>query len=269
LKSHIKHLVESTDGNVNQKTCVAREYLQARILQSFQENGVFTRWVFQGGTALRFLFSTPRFSEDLDFALVHVGKDAGFDRALRRVQSVFREEGYNIAVKSKLGKTVASAFIGFDGLLYELGLSRDRRKIFSVKVEVDTNPPAGATSETTLVRRHVTLNLYHHDKASLLSGKVHALLSRPWCKGRDLYDLAWYLADRSWPEPNLAFLNSALNQTGWKGAELSEGSWRTAVLEKLRGVDWAAARSDLLPFLERPQEVDLIHLEYFTRLLQL
>jgi predicted nucleotidyltransferase component of viral defense system len=269
MKSHLRHLVDGVHGNVNQKISIAREYLQARILQSFQEDGVFTRWAFQGGTALRFLFSIPRFSEDLDFALIHLGDDAGFERALRRTQSAFREEGYDIIVKSKSEKTVASSFIGFEGLLYELGLSPQRRKIFSVKVEVDTNPPAGATFETTLVRRHVTLNLHHYDKASLLSGKLHALLSRPWCKGRDLYDLAWYLADRTWPEPNLVFLNSALGQTGWKGAELSEGSWRPAVQGKLRGIDWAAARSDVLPFLERPQEVDLICLEHFARLLRL
>jgi len=268
MKSHLNHLMEGTDGNVNQKISIAREYLQARILQSFQEDGVFTRWAFQGGTALRFLFSIPRFSEDLDFALIHVGEDAGFERALRRTQSAFREEGYDVVVKSKSEKTVASAFIGFEGLLYELGLSLQRRKIFSVKVEVDTNPPAGATLETTLVRRHVTLNLHHYDRASLLSGKLHALLSRPWCKGRDLYDLAWYLADRTWPEPNLVLLNSALGQTGWKGPPLVAGSWRTAVLEKFGGVDWDAARSDVLPFLERPREVDLIRPEHFVRLLQ-
>jgi len=268
MKSHLKHLVDGTDGSVNQKISIAREYVQARILQSFQEDGVFARWAFQGGTALRFLFSIPRFSEDLDFALIRVGEDAGFERALRRAQSAFREEGYDISVKSKSEKTVASAFIGFGGLLYELGLSPQRRKIFSVKVEVDTNPPAGATFETTLVRRHVLLNLHHYDKASSLSGKLHALLSRPWCKGRDLYDLAWYLADRTWPEPNLALLNSALDQTGWKGPELVAGSWRKVVLEKLGGVDWAEARSDVLPFLERPGEVNLIRPEHFARLLQ-
>jgi predicted nucleotidyltransferase component of viral defense system len=268
MKSHLKNLVDGTDGSVNQRISIAREYLQARILQSFQEDGVFSRWAFQGGTALRFLFSIPRFSEDLDFALIRVGEDAGFERALRRTQSAFREEGYDTIVKSKTEKTVASAFVDFEGLLYELGLSPQRRQIFSVKVEVDTNPPASATFETTLVRRHVTLNLHHYDKASLLSGKLHALLSRPWCKGRDLYDLAWYLTDRTWPEPNLVLLNSALRQTGWKGPELGAGNWRTAVLEKLGGVDWAAARSDVLPFLERPREVELIRPEHFGPLLQ-
>ena len=63
----------------------------------------------------------------------------------------------------------------------------------------------------------MTLNLCHHDKPSLLAGKLHAVLSRKWTKGRDLYDLVWYLADRTWPAPNLALLNAALAQTGWKG----------------------------------------------------
>lgn len=268
MKDHLRHLVEGVRGDVNQKTCIAREYLQARILQSFQEDGVFARWAFQGGTALRFLFSLPRFSEDLDFALIHTGEDALLERAVKRVQNALQSEGYDIAIKGKSEKTVASLFIGFTGLLYELGLSTQRRQIFSVKVEVDTNPPAGARMYTTLIRRHVTLNLHHYDKASLLSGKIHALLSRQWCKGRDLYDLVWYLSDTTWPEPNLPLLNSALSQTGWEGPELAASNWRRALVEKLKSLDWDAARADVLPFLERPREVDLIRPEHFFRLLK-
>ncbi len=268
MKDHLRHLVENVDGDVNQKICAAREYLQARTLQSFQEDGVFTRWAFQGGTALRFLFSIPRFSEDLDFALIHAREDAHLERALRKVQSAFQAEGYDIAIKEKPEKTVASAFIGFPGLLYEMGLSQKKGQIFSIKVEVDTNPPAGATLDTTLVRRHVTLSLHHYDKASLLSGKLHALLSRSWCKGRDLYDLVWYLADRTWPEPNLTLLNSALAQTRWKGPELVQGTWKTAVSDRLKSLDWDTARADVLPFLERPREADLIRPEHLLRLLE-
>ena len=268
MKDHLRHLVEDVQGDVNQKICIVREYLQARTLQSLQEDGVFARWAFNGVTALRFLFSLPRFSEDLDFALVRAGEDALFERALKRVQGAFQAEGYDIAIKGKPEKTVASAFIGFTGLLYELGLSPQRPRIFSVKVEVDTNPPVGATTDTTLVRRHVILNLHHYDKASLLSGKLHALLSRPWCKGRDLFDLVWYLADRTWPQPNLPFLNSALSQTGWKGPELVAENWRKALVEKLQNLDWDAARADALPFLEQPGEADLIRPEHLFRLLQ-
>lgn len=59
------------------------------------------------------------------------------------------------------------------------------------------------------------LNLLHYDKSSLLAGKLHAVLTRKYTKGRDLYDLMWYLSDPTWPAPNLIQLNNALKQTGW------------------------------------------------------
>jgi len=40
-----------------------------------------------------------------------------------------------------------------------------------------------------MVRRHVLLQLHHHDRASLLAGKLHAVLQRPYTKGRDFFDL--------------------------------------------------------------------------------
>jgi hypothetical protein len=73
-----------------------------------------------------------------------------------------------------------------------LKLSPHHDEVLAVKIEVDTIPPRGAGLATSLIRRHVLLNLQHHDQASLLAGKLHAILQRPSLKGRDLYDLAWY-----------------------------------------------------------------------------
>ena len=55
----------------------AREYLQARTLLALQDNGAFSHWAFVGGTALRFLFQLPRYSEDLDFSFTSPGKGPG------------------------------------------------------------------------------------------------------------------------------------------------------------------------------------------------
>jgi hypothetical protein len=118
-------------------------------------------------------------------------------------------------------KIVHSAFVRFAGLLYELGLSGQRSEVLAVKIEVDTNPPAGAVLTTSVVRRHLTLQLQHHDRASMLAGKLHAVLQRPYLKGRDLYDLLWYLSDPNWPAPNLILLNNALQQTDWTGKPLT------------------------------------------------
>jgi len=267
VKDHLYKLVDSTNGYLL-KTCVAREYLQARILQSLQEDGAFMRWAFLGGTALRFLYSIPRYSEDLDFSTMEPGEDIGFRLAMQRIQTTFATEGYSLSVRVNEQKAVSSAFIRFSGLMYELALSPHPSHTLSIKIEVDTNPPAGATTETTLIRRHVTLNLHHHDKASLLAGKIHALLSRPWTKGRDLYDIIWYLADRSWPEPNLVLLNSALEQTGRSGTEITSENWRGILKDEVVCVDWGKVRADVLPFLERERDVDLLTLNNVSRLLE-
>jgi len=50
----------------------------------------------------------------------------------------------------------------------------------------------------------------HHDLPSLLAGKLHALITRAYPKGRDWYDLIWYRAVRPPIEPNLVLLQNAL-----------------------------------------------------------
>ena len=117
------------------------------------------------------------------------------------------------------------------------------------------------------MRRHVTLNLCHHDRASLFAGKLHAVLNRPWTKGRDLYDLVWYLADRTWPAPNLSLLNAALAQTGWKGAVMTTANWRGELRRRMKKLDWDRARADVRPFLERERDIDLLTKETLAGLL--
>jgi len=77
MKEYIKQHIENIQ-DMNLARCLVREYLQARILEFLQENGAFTNWVFVGGTALRFLYSMPRFSEDLDFSLLRRGEEDRF-----------------------------------------------------------------------------------------------------------------------------------------------------------------------------------------------
>jgi hypothetical protein len=76
------------------------------------------------------------------------------------------------------------------------------------------------------VRKCEVLHLLHHDRASLFAGKQHAILQRPFIKGRDLLD-------------------SALRQTGWQGGELTGEYWRGILRQKQENVDWTAARADV------------------------
>lgn len=267
MKEYLFDLVRSAPSPLQARNDV-REYLQARILGVLQRQGAMISLAFHGGTALRFLYATARYSEDLDFSLE--GKESGYDfRAyLVAMQREFSLEGYEVQLKVNDKKTVHNAFIRFPGLYYELGLSPHSRETFSVKVEVDTHPPAGAVLTTTVVRRHVVLYLQHHDKASLLAGKLHAILQRPYLKGRDLYDLLWYLSDPDWPAPNLVYLNNALRQTGWQGRQLTERNWRKAVRERLQPVSWDEAVEDVSPFLGPGADAGLLTKSNIMRLLK-
>ena len=267
MKESIKRMLDGI-GDPIRGRLLAREYLQARLLQSLQDHGVFSTWVFQGGTALRFLYSIPRFSEDLDFALLDPRVEDDFRRHMTRVKGVFDAEGYDVDIRVKDEKTVRSAWVGFSGVLFEVGLSPHRSEVLWIKVEVDSNPPFGAQSTSTIVRRHVTLNLRHHDKASLLAGKLHAVLTRRYTKGRDIYDLVWYLSDRSWPEPNFEFLNNALQQTGWTGVTISAENWRQIVAQQARTWRWKQVVADVEPFLERREDTALLTEENLSSLLQ-
>ena len=266
MKDYLVTLVRDSRNQIAARNQV-REYLQARILGSLQRSGAMIPLAFHGGTALRFLYSLPRSSEDLDFALERPSELYELQAYLSNIQRQFEAEGYRLRIQASDRKTVHTAFVRFPGLLYELELSGQPEEALAIRLEVDSQPPEGSVLTTSVVRRHVTLRLQHHDRASLLAGKLHAILQRPFEKGRDVYDLLWYLSDPAWPEPNLILLNNALVQTGWSGATITDSNWRSTLEERLQGTKFEALRQDVLPFLEDPKEIDLLTWEDLSRVL--
>ena len=267
MKDFLRQLLNPVENQILARQ-VMREYLQALLLQSLQDRGAFSTWLFQGGTALRFLYSAPRFSEDLDFALIKPGVEDNFQENLDNAKKSFLAANYNVSLKLKAMKTVKSAFVRFRGLFYEFGPSPLESETVSIKVDVDTNPPLGAGTDSTVVRRHIALNLRHYDKSSLLAGKLHAVMTRSYVKGRDVYDLIWYLSDRSWPPPNIEFLQNALRQTNWTGPEVTAQNWRSLVCRRIDEFNWDRVLEDVQPFLERPDDIALVTKENALRLLR-
>jgi len=253
MKDFLLALVGDSADTVKSRN-ISREYLQVRILHGLQKAGAFLPLAFHGGTALRFLYGLRRFSEDLDFSLENPSSNYDFQYYLKKLKEIFISEGYQLEIRSKFDKTVQSAFFRFQGLPYELGLSPYKNENLSIKIEVDTNPPAGAVLANTIVRKYFFLNLHHHDRASLLAGKIHAFLSRKFTKGRDLYDLLWYLSDPNWPDPNFELLKNALIQTGWKKDIPDERNWRAILIKEISSLDWKKVGSDVKPFLEEKDE---------------
>jgi hypothetical protein len=267
MKDILARIVEESASPLKARNLM-REYLQARVLAILQREGAMVPLAFHGGTALRFLYALPRHSEDLDFALERDRELYDLERYTKAIEAEFHREGYDLDLKRSDERTVHNRWVRFIGLLFEMGLSGQKGEIFSLKIEVDTNPPEGAGLEISLVRRQVMLQLQHHDRASLLAGKIHAILQRPYTKGRDLYDLLWYLSDPAWPEPNLTLLNNALSQTNWSGPSLTKHNWQKVLRERIQGLAWEIAKDDVAPFLERAAELELFTRENLLRVLE-
>ena len=248
MKAYLRELIALAQTKLLAVHLV-REYLQARILQSLQRAGAMQTLAFHGGTSLRFLYDIPRYSEDLDFALELHPQTYDFRAYLQQIRRDFSAEAYTVDIKLNEKQVVHKAFVRFRGLLHELDLSGHADEVLAIKIEVDTNPPSHAGLMTTPLNKYVPSHLQHHDSATLLAGKLCAILQRDYVKGRDIYDLWWYLNQPQWPEPNLAYFNQCLQQGGWVNDPLTPANWRMILREKMVPLKWSHVMEDVGSFI--------------------
>lgn len=262
MKDALSAVLDSSQGIASRH--VVREFLQVRLLEGLQDAGATANLAFHGGTALRLLFMTARFSEDLDFALLPSGGEFDLIALGRSLAHDLEKEGYDVEIAVKTSTVVQKASVRFRGLLYEMGVSPLRDETMMIKMEVDTNPPAGAVLTTSRVPRPYGANVrvLHHDQASLFAGKIAAVLTREWVKGRDVFDLAWYASNKAWPAPNLAMLNASVLQFGWSGPEVTGDNWPRLAWERLRrDADWESVRADVERFVLKTRDIESVTAE--------
>jgi len=234
---------------------VLREYLQNYLLWLMQKTGLNLELYFVGGTALRFLHGLPRFSEDLDYSAGRGWKPAGFLAAMKSMQKEIQMAGYDASLYLKEERTVQKASWRFAGLLSELKLSGRKEQKLPVSIEVDTRPPPGWQSEKTVVNVHIPVLIQHYDIASMFAGKMAAILTRDYAKGRDFFDLFWYLTKWKGLEPNIKLLNNALAQKTKGQGLLASGTWKAVLINKVKALDWKAVEQDIRAFLERTEDI--------------
>lgn len=245
-----------------------REITQEIAMAALGRTDFFRKAAFQGGTCLRLFHGVNRFSEDLDFALQAPGPLdlTPYLAALARELSVY---GYALRLRdrTKAGRAVGMAFVKDDSLgeLLELNYrpTTGPLRTLRVKLEVDTNPPAGASFEMKYLDFPFPSAVCLFDLPSLFAGKLHALLCREYLKGRDWYDFIWYTARRT--PVNHALLSSALDQQGPWGSRgvRTDRPWCQEQLRlRIQSVNWNQARNDVRRFLK---PLDLPSLELWTR----
>jgi len=255
MKSYCLELAARQTG-FDAKLNIIREYLQAYVLRIMHDEGMFRNIAFLGGTALRFMYGLPRFSEDLDFSVTD-NRKCPFIGLIKRIKKELILAGYNISITYNDRKAVHYAFIKFPELMYEAGISSLKQQKLSIKIEIDVNPPKGAVLKTDIVNKYFPISFLSYDLASLFSGKLHALLNRKYTKGRDFFDLGWYLSKWKDLSPNIPLLQNALRQTRWNGRLPVDDDWRDFLCGVLKKADWTKVRQDVESCLDNPKDVDI------------
>ncbi len=198
------------DKPPHQKINFLREYLQSIILKIICDTGFKNKITFTGGTALRIIYKINRFSEDIDFSLTEK-EGYNFNKLIDTVSSKLIKYAFNFEIKQIKTDIINSFFIRFSNLLSELDLSLQKSQKLSIKVEIDSNPPIGGKIEEYIYFDRFYFVINHYAPESLFALKLHAILFRRYQKGRDYYDLVYFLNKNIIPDIKL--LNNAISQT--------------------------------------------------------
>jgi len=207
----IKEWIESYEPkNIQDTEQALREIMQEIALAGLYRANFFKHAAFYGGTALRIFHQLNRFSEDLDFSLLQKDTDFEFDYYFKSIVDEFQSLGIKVSLNQKIKSTISSidsAFLKSDTfwseLIFEDTIPQIKLSIkpnIKIKLEIDTNPPLQFGTENKLLTKPFSFYVNCLTLPDLFAGKMHALLFRKWktrVKGRDWYDLEWYIKKRS------------------------------------------------------------------------
>jgi hypothetical protein len=250
-----KRLERYAASNAKQEEQALKEILQEVALYGLWRAGFFQVAAFQGGTCLRILHGLPRFSEDLDFMLRSPDKEFRWHPYFETLESVMAEFGIRCELvdKGNMDRAVRQALLKDDSFARQLNLSfygNQKPRKLKVKLEIDTKPPEGSAFEYRYLDFPLDFELCAQTLSGNFSLKIHALLCRPYIKGRDWFDFGWYVTQEV--SPNLLLLENALRQYGpWAGQHQSvDKEWlNKALSDRIGSIDLAQAAGDVAPFL--------------------
>lgn len=256
-------------STAQQKRNAVFEVNQQVILAGLHNGGFFDVAAFYGGTCLRIFHGLQRFSEDMDFSLLAPDSDFDFTKYFQPIIDEFAVVGRDVEItkkdKKNFGK-VESAFLKDTTDVYDVSFQTD--KSIRIKIEVDTQPPLNFRTEQKLLLQPHSFMTRCFTLPDLFAGKMHALVYRAWknrIKGRDWYDFEWYVRNNV----PLGFTHLAERALQFNNEVLDKEAFILRLKEKLESANMNQVKSDVLPFVKNPQELDIWSNDYFLQLANL
>lgn len=250
IKPFLVQLLDKSaeSDNVIYKRNLLKDYIQIVILKFIYAHSKYSQMVFYGGSCLRHCFDLPRLSEDLDF--VDLKKDIQLVDLALDLADYFKK---NTDLEAKIKVQPSRVQIKF-AILKELGLaSHSDSDMLYLKLEVFKQFDFCAGFKINIVpifkfNRSIIIKTF--DLPTMMATKIGAVMNRQWrkivkggelllkVKGRDYFDLFWYLNKAV--KPNLKCLTNKENT-----ADLKE-----KLLSQVAKVDSKSIEYDLNPLME-------------------
>lgn len=252
-----------TDDDRRNAIC---EVMQQVVLSGLNRGGFFKEAAFYGGTCLRIFHGLNRFSEDMDFSLLsknpNFSLESYFPAIIEECKLLGREVVISKKDKRNFGK-VESAFLKDNTDVYNISFQTE--KSIKIKIEVDTDPPLGFTTEQKLLLQPFSFMTRCLSLPDLFAGKMHALAFRQWksrVKGRDWYDFEWYVRNRV----PLHFEHLQARTEEFNGLCITKETFMDILRNRLGTTNISQVKDDVLPYLHHSDELQIWSNDYFLQL---
>jgi len=246
---NLEYLLEEAKANglPLKKRAVIREYLQTIILNGIYKHRFGKKMFFMGGSALRFFYNMPRFSEDLDFNVSGLKFQEFKELVKDNVCLGLSKEGFSFRVSYRRRDDLWTAFLDFEDIMKNYGVMNKRGAGLMLKIETNSPKWKMATESQVLSLYGYNFSSILMAKGNLLSEKLCALLNRK--RGRDIYDLLFMLKKK------FPFNKEVLTTNGIIG---SPPRIVLEYLENLREKELQSLANQVRPFLFKEEDVELV-----------
>jgi predicted nucleotidyltransferase component of viral defense system len=215
-----------------------REYLQCKILEIIFDSKYANQFAFIGGTALRLIYGSERFSEDLDFDNFGLTPEV-FSEISSYIRYQLELEGYIVEIRN-VERGAFHCYIRFPKLLYESGLTGQEEEKILIRLDSEAQHFDFKPEAVVFNRFDIFTEINVTPGNILLSQKFYTVINRQRNKGRDFYDIV-FLLGRNF-KPDYGYLNLKLSIKN--GLEL-----KNRLLDKLEALNMEEMVEDVRPFL--------------------
>ena len=246
------------------------EVMQQVCLAGLNRAGFFEKAAFYGGTCLRIFHQLPRFSEDMDFSLMHSDPEFQLENYFDVIQNEFSAVGRNVSIEKKVKQetsSIESAFLKDNTDIVNIRFQT--QPSVKIKIEVDKDPPLNFKTEYKLLLLPFSFMTRCFTLPCLFAGKIHALLFRTWrnrVKGRDWYDFEWYIRNNI-PLNFDHFKERAVQSEGDYLRDITKDGFKELLIDKFKTTNIENVKDDISRFISNPNELEIWSTDYFIQLL--